>query len=155
MTQERLHLHLAQVQVSLRKIREVLRLKHEIGLSNRAIARACRVSNSTVGDYLERAQAAGVAWPVPDELGEEALYRKLFPDREDKLQTERPIPNWEEVHREQSRRGVTLMLLWEEYREGYGRKQIFEHYQRWNQTHTTSLRLPHRVGKCWKWTTPE
>jgi len=54
MTQERL---------SLRKIREVLRLKHEVGLSNRAIARACRVSNSTVGDYLERAQAAELAWP--------------------------------------------------------------------------------------------
>ena len=142
MTQERL---------SLRKIREVLRLKHEVGLSNRAIARACRVSNSTVGDYLERAQAAGVAWPVPDELGEEALYRKLFPDREDKLQTERPIPNWEEVHRELSRRGVTLMLLWQEYREkhpdGYGRTQFFEHYQRWNQAHTTSLRLPHKGGE--------
>ena len=54
MTQERL---------SLRKIREVLRLKHEVGLSNRAIARACCVSNSTVGDYLERAQAAELAWP--------------------------------------------------------------------------------------------
>ena len=58
MTQERL---------SMRKIREVLRLKHEVGLSNRAIARACQVSNSTVGEYLERAQAAGLGWPVPDE----------------------------------------------------------------------------------------
>jgi len=84
-------------------------------------------------------------------LGEEALYQKLFPDREVKLQTERPVPNWEEVHRELSRRGVTLMLLWQEYREkhpaGYGRTQFFEHYQRWNQAHTTSLRLPRMVHR--------
>ena len=59
MTQERL---------SLRKIREVLRLKHEVGLSNRAIARACRVSNSTAGEYVKRAEQAGLAWPLPSEL---------------------------------------------------------------------------------------
>jgi len=58
MTQEKLHLHLAQVQVSLRKIREILRLKYEVGLSNRAIARACCVSNSTVGEYVVRARRA-------------------------------------------------------------------------------------------------
>ncbi len=73
MTQERL---------SLRKIREVLRLKHEVGLSNRAIARACRVSNSTVGEYVRRAEQAGLAGHCRRDLGEEELYRKLFPEGE-------------------------------------------------------------------------
>jgi transposase len=142
MTQERL---------SVRKIREVLRLKHEVRLSNRAIARACRISNSTVGEYVRRAKQAGVGWPLPDELGEEDLYRKLFPEGEKAKIAERPIPGWEEVQRELSRQGVTLMLLWQEYREkhpdGYGRTQFFEHYQRWNRARTTSMRLPHKGGE--------
>jgi transposase len=142
MTQERL---------SLRKIREVLRLKYEVCLSNRAIARVCRVSNSTVGDYVARAQAAGLGWPLPEGLGEEELYRRLFPDQEIKVRQERPLPNWEEIHRELSRSGVTRVLLWQEYREqhpqGYGRTQFFAHYQRWNREHTTSLRLPHKGGE--------
>lgn len=142
MTQERL---------SLRKIREVLRLKYEVGLSNRAIARACRVSNSTVGDYVARAQAARLGWPLPVGLGEEELYRRLFPDQEIKTRQERPLPDWEEIHRELSRSGVTRVLLWQEYREqhpqGYGRTQFFAHYQRWNREHTTSMRMPHKGGE--------
>ena len=142
MTQERL---------SLRTIREVLRLKHEVRLSNRAIARACRVSNSTVGEYVRRAKQAGLGWPLPDELGEEELYRKLFPEEEKPEMPERPMPNWEEIHRELSRQGVTLKLLWQEYREkhpdGYGRSQFCEHYGRWNRTRTTSMRMPHRGGE--------
>ncbi len=73
MTQERL---------SVRKIREILRLKYEIGLSNRAIARACQVSNSTVGEYIARAEQAGWAWPLPENCSEEELYQKLFPEGE-------------------------------------------------------------------------
>ena len=68
MTQERL---------PVRKVREILRLKEE-GFSNRAIARICKVSNSTVGEYLRRADQAGLSWPLPDELSEEALYQRLF-----------------------------------------------------------------------------
>ena len=71
MTQERL---------TVRKIREILRLKQEMKLSNRAIARACKVSNSTVGEYLERAGKAGLGWPLPEGLSEDELYRKLFPE---------------------------------------------------------------------------
>jgi len=116
MTQERL---------SVRTIREILRLKFEIGLSNRAIARACRVSNSTVGEYIARAERAEVEWPIAEELSEEELYQQLFPEVDKPKAIERPMPNWEEVHRDLSRRGVTLMLLWQEYRvqhpDGYGR----------------------------------
>jgi len=142
---------MSQERLTVRKIREVLRLKHEVGLSNRAIARACRVSNSTVGEYVKRARKAGLGWPLPGELGEEELYRKMFPEREETKIAERPQPDWEAVHRELARKGVTLKLLWQEYREkypeGYGRSQFCEHYLRWNRTRATSMRMPHKGGE--------
>jgi transposase len=64
-------------------------------------------------------------------------YRKLFPEGEKPKAAERPQPDWEVVHRELARKGVTLKLLWQEYREkypdGYGRSQFCEHYGRWNR----------------------
>ena len=66
-----------QERLTMRKIKEILRLKYEAGLSNRAIAGACNISNSTVGQYLRRAKAAGVSWPL-NELSEDELYQKLF-----------------------------------------------------------------------------
>ena len=140
-----------QERLSLHTIREILRLKYENHLSNRAIARACRVSNSTVGDYLVRAEHAGVKWPLGENCSETDLHQKLFPEEEKPVASERPIPNLEEIHRELSRHGMTMMLLWREYREKYpnryGRTQFFEHYQDWNRSHTTSMRLPHKGGE--------
>ena len=112
----------------MRKIREVIRLHHEAGLSNRAIARACNVSNNTVGEYLARAKQAGLGCPLPEELSEDALYRRVFPEKEPEKEAARPLPDCEETHRELSKRGVTLTLLWQEYREkhpdGYGYTQF-------------------------------
>ncbi|MCL4561944.1 MAG: IS21 family transposase [Chloroflexi bacterium] len=141
-----------QERLSVRKIREVIRLHYEAGLSNRAAARACQVSNSTVGEYLERAKKAGLGWPLPEELSDEGLYRQLYPEESgDKPVTDRPVPDWEDVHRELSKRGVTLTLLWQEYREkhpnGYGFTQFRVYYQRWNKAHTNTMRLPHKAGE--------
>jgi transposase len=114
MTQERL---------SVRKIREILRLQGA-GLSNRAIARACRISNSTVGEYLRRARVADLHWPLPEGLSEDELFQKLFPSSVSESVPGRPLPNWETVRDELKKKGVTLKLLWIEYRErhsdGYG-----------------------------------
>jgi hypothetical protein len=66
---------MAQERLTMRKIREIIRLKYEAGLSDRAIAGACKVSNSTVGEYLRRAKAVGLSWPLPD-IGEDELYRR-------------------------------------------------------------------------------
>jgi transposase len=138
--------------LTVRKIREILRLKKGLGLSNRAIARACKVSNSTVGEYLERAQKAGVGWPLPKGMSEDELYRRLFSENGDEVTpSTRPLPDWEAVRRELSRRGVTLKLLWIEYRErhpdGYGLTQYCEYYRRWSQAHTTRMRLVHKGGE--------
>ncbi len=62
----------------MRKIKEVLRLRFELGLGQRQIARSCGIGLSTVHDYLERAAAAGIGWPLPQGFGEEELERKLF-----------------------------------------------------------------------------
>jgi transposase len=139
MTQERL---------PVRKIREVIRLHHEAGLSNRAIARVCKVSNSTVGEYLERAEQIGIGWPLPEGLLEDALYQQLFPEKAEK--NGRPVPDWGDVRRELSKRGVTLRLLWREYREkhpnGYGLTQFLELYKNWSKAQTNTMRLPHKGG---------
>ena len=63
----------------MRKIREVLRLKHEQGLSHQAVAQACAVGVGTVNRYLQRAAQRGLGWPLPDDLDDAALEARLFP----------------------------------------------------------------------------
>jgi len=148
-----------QARLSVKKIREVIRLHFEARLSNRAAARVCQVSNSTVGEYLERAKKAGLSWPLPEGLGDEELYHRLYPEESYiKPETGRPMPDWEAVHRELSKRGVTLTLLWQEYREkhpdGYGFTQFRVYYQRWNKAHTNTMRCRTRQERRCRWTTP-
>jgi transposase len=143
MTQERL---------SLRKIREILRLKEEAGLSNRSIARACNISNSTVGEYVRRAKAADLHWPLPPEISEEELYRKLFPEEAAAAEKDRPLPDFAYLKEELKKKGVTFRLLWEEYKDKhpnnyYQYTQFCEHYRRWAKTKSPSARLPHTGGE--------
>ena len=108
--------------VSMRRVREILRLKFECGRSDRAIAVAVSVARSTVQLCLTRFAAAGLTWPLPATLTEQGLEALLFaplggskPGK--RLKAE---PDWAAVHRELRRPGVTLLLLWEEYRAAYG-----------------------------------
>ena len=100
----------------MRKIRDVLRLYFAAALSIRAIARSLGTSPSTVGEYLRRAKVAGLSWPVPESVDDTGLERRLFPPPPPS-RTERPLPDWSEVHRELRRKNVTLSLLWQEYKE--------------------------------------
>jgi transposase len=143
---------MSQERLTMRKIKEILRLKWEAGLSNRAIARACKVSSSTVSLTVRRARIAGLAWPLPDELGEAGIYQLLFP--KSGLASAAPgrqMPEWAEVRQELSKRGVTLKLLWQEYREnypdGYGYTQYCEHYQRWSKAMEPSMRRVRIAGE--------
>ena len=112
----------------MRKAREILRLKYEVGLTNRQIARSIRSSHVTVGQYLQRARQAGIGWPLPPDLGEEDLSEMLFASGKPPGEARRPLPDIGELHRELKKKGVTLYLLWEEYRanhpEGYGYTQF-------------------------------
>ena len=100
--------------LSMRQVHEVLRLKWAVGLSDRQIARSLGLSRPTVAAYVQRAQVAGLSWPLPDGLDAATLEQRLFPPS---LATG-PVPNlapdWPTVHHELKRKGVTLFLLWQE-----------------------------------------
>ena len=97
----------------MRKIREILRLKYEVGLSHRAIAQAMTVGVGTVSSYLERDRLAALGWPLDQEMDDAALELRRFGVRQ--LPTSvRPQPEVAQIHQELKRKGVTLHLLWME-----------------------------------------
>jgi len=140
-----------QERLTMRKIREILRLKWECGLSNRTIARSCSVSHSTVSQYVKRAEAAGLAWPLPDELDEDKLNELMFPRTIQAEQQSIPYPDLKWVHQELRKKNVTLKLLWEEYLEqnptGYSYSQFCDKYRRWSGRINPTMRLPHKAGE--------
>jgi transposase len=135
----------------MRKINEVLRLKWECGLSNRAIGRSCSISHSTVSEYVRRAKAVGLTWPLPETLDEDALFQLLFPTTLRWASRVIPVPDWSQIHAELRRKGVTLRLLWVEYREatpdGYGYSQFCALYRQWAKRLKPSMRLYHKAGE--------
>ncbi|MGO8670732.1 MAG: IS21 family transposase [Capsulimonadaceae bacterium] len=133
----------------MRTIREVLRLNHQ-GRSQRFIASSCRISATTVGEYLYRAKSAGVVWPLPDETTDELLERLLYPP-EPRSADARPIPDWSAVVVELRRKAVTLFLLWEEYRathpNAYGYSRYCEMFQEYARTLDPRMRQAHKAGE--------
>lgn len=134
----------------MRKIKEVLRLR-SLGWSTRRIAASCGVGRTTVSEYLRRAEVAGLRWPLPDDLGEGALEATLFPPAPSRPSAGRPEPAWAEVHRELRRKGVTLGLLWQEYKtatpEGFQYSWFCERYRAWSRRCDVTMRQEHRAGE--------
>ena len=134
----------------MRKIKDALRLQ-AAGLAKRQIAASLGVGRTTARDYLERAERAGLSWPLPDDLTDEVLEQRLFPMAQTGQTKERIRPDWPVVHRERRRPGVTLMLLWEEYRavhtDGYGYSQFCELYRRWKGKLSPTMRQTHVAGE--------
>src|SRR5665811_1938086 len=112
--------------LSMRRIREVLRLRHQ-GLTERVIAGVIGASNGVVHGYLRRARLAGLTWPLPEGLDDEGLELLLFPAPTAASQSDRrPAPDWVYVEKELRRRSVTTrLLLWEEYRRQSGRLWLY------------------------------
>src|SRR5210317_200046 len=137
--------------LSMRKIKEVLRLKWARGLSNRQIAKACGIARPTVSEYLRRAAQAGLAWPLPTNLDEATLERQLFRPPPSLPAQARGVPDWALVHQELKRKGVTLFLLWQEYRaahpEGYQYSWFCDHYRAWQGKLDVVMRQDHRAGE--------
>ena len=142
---------MAQKRLSMRKIRDVLRLKYGLGRSHREIAAILRISHSTVGSYVRRAREAGVSWPLPDELDDRRLEAALYPPTPPS-RVRRPEPDWAWVHRELARhKGMTLQLLWLEYREahpdGYQYSRFCDRYRQWRGRLDVVLRQVYRAGE--------
>jgi transposase len=143
---------MAQNKLSMRQIQEILRLKHQNQLSVREIARSCGLPASTVGDYLKRAAAAGLSWPLPEGQSEPGLLQRLLATPPAaRSQNEPVLPDWPHIHQELARKSVTLQLLWQEYRqtqpEGYGYSRFCELYRAWAGTLDPVLRQIHLPGE--------
>ncbi|HAW11217.1 MAG TPA: IS21 family transposase, partial [Chloroflexi bacterium] len=99
------------------------------------MARAAGVPPTTVADYLGRLAVAGLSWPLPDDLDDADLERRLFTRGDFPPQSQRPMPDWAAVHRELRRPSVTLQLLWMEHKEthpdGHQYTQFVHHYREW------------------------
>ena len=134
----------------MRKIKDVLRL-HAAGRSARQIGPSVGVGRSTVAEYLRRAEVAGLSWPLPEGLDDETLERRLFPPPPPSKGRQLAEPDWAAIHRELKRPGVTLALLWDEYRgrhpDGYGYSAFCEHYRRWVGRLSPVMRQRHAAGE--------
>jgi transposase len=137
--------------LSMRHIRELLRLKFENGLSGRLIAASLGLSKGAVHDYLGRLAAAGLSWPLPEYLSDTELERRLFPGPPSAGSAGRPEPNWAYVDAELRRKGVTRALLWQEYRadypEGYGYSWFCQHFDAWKGRVSATMRQRHGAGE--------
>ncbi len=139
------------VRLSMRKVKEVLRLKFEGGQTNRRIARSCRISRPTVSDYLLRFGEAGLQWPAVAALDDATLEQKLFPPVAVAPTAGRAVPDWSQIHRELRRKGVTLTLLWHEYKaahpEGFQYSWFCDQYRAWTRKLDVVMRQEHRGGE--------
>lgn len=138
--------------LTMRKIREMLRLKFDFHLSHRQIATSCATAHRTVGDYLRRFESSGLSWPLSDDVDDQALEQALFVQPENHSGRHRSMPDWSYVHKELRHKGVTLMLLWQEYKEqhgdGYQYSQFCQRYRNWKKTIEPVMRLEHRGGEA-------
>ncbi|MFQ5982342.1 MAG: IS21 family transposase [Woeseiaceae bacterium] len=134
----------------MRWIKDVLRLR-AAGLSRRQVAQSCGIARSTVAEYLKRAEAAGLSWPELSDLDDAELEKRLFPPPISLPAEQRAVPDWASVHRELKRKGVTLQLLWDEYKaanpEGYQYSWFCEHYRDWLGKVDVVMRQDHRAGE--------
>ena len=141
---------MAQQRLPMRKIRDVLRLS-AAGLSKRQIAASLGIGPTAAGACLRRAREAGVGWPLPDDLDDAALERRLYPVPTTMAKDWRSLPDWPAIHRELRRKGVTLQLVWEEYRaahpDGYGRSWFCDLYRAWEGRLSPTMRQTHVAGE--------
>lgn len=140
----------AKRELTMRQLRHMLRLAHE-GVSAREMGRRLGVARSTIQDNLKRAAAAGLSWPLPEDLTDDALEQRLFTHAGVKTGARRRVePDWAELARELKRPGVNMMILWEEYRrahpEGYGYSRFCDLFRGFERRLTPVMRQHHVAG---------
>src|SRR5258705_9775507 len=107
---------MAGTRMSMRKIREVLRLTHELRLTVRQVREATGVGKTAVSEYVSRAKGVGITWPIPPEISDAELERRLFTPAGFHEGSKKRPPHWTKGHEELKRRGGTLMIPWEGHR---------------------------------------
>ncbi|MEA3502030.1 MAG: IS21 family transposase [Actinomycetota bacterium] len=137
--------------LSMRKIKDLLRLRWGDKLSRRDVGRSVGSSPSTVSDCEGRAQVAGLGWPLPEDLDDAALEALLYPPPQPSAQA-RMEPDWNYIHKELRRKHVTRMLLWQEYKadhpdDGYQYSQFCDRYRAFKAKLDVVMRQDHRAGE--------
>tara|TARA_B110000503_G_scaffold130096_1_gene203079 strand:+ start:241 stop:1761 length:1521 start_codon:yes stop_codon:yes gene_type:complete len=138
----------------MRKIRDVLRLRHAGGLSVRQISRSTKISVGSIQKLLTKAKSLELTWPVPDNLDDNQLARLFYPSADTQTSTHFHIPHWPNVHQELKRAHVTKQLLWEEYTQAFPNRclsysRFCDRYRLWRAKQKRSMRQHHRAGeKC-------
>ena len=140
--------------MNIRVIKEILRLKFDRGFSIRQISRSVNKGKSNIQRLIHKAEEAGLEWPLPEDVSDEALERLLYPEGE-KTSGGKVVPEWKHVRRELKRSGVTRQLLWEEYAQNhpgnhYSYSRYCELYDAWcKENARPSMRQTHKAGeKC-------
>lgn len=136
----------------MRKIREILRLRYEGGLSIRQINASTKVSVRTISKLLSKAE--GLDWPLDPALDDTQLAERFYPQADTRVSNRFEVPDWGVVHQELKRKGTTKLLLWEEYTERYPNRcysysQFCDRYRHWRGLQKRSMRQSHTAGdKC-------
>jgi len=138
--------------LSMRKIKEILRLRWAEKLGQRDVARSVGVSAATVFECTGRAKVAGLSWPLPDTLDDGALEALLYPVPPPVAAHPRAVPDWGYMHDELRRKGVTLQLLWQEYKavhleDGYQYSQFCELFNQYKGQLDVVMRQDYRAGE--------
>ena len=139
--------------LSMRKVSEVLRLFHMGGVSQNEIAGAVGLARSTVQKYIQRANDAGITWPLPEGMRAEKLDALLFPRPQPPAEPRKgkTLPDWDRIRHELGRKGVTLRLLWLEYRQenpdGYRYTRFCQLYRAWTGSKRVVMRFEHKAGE--------
>jgi len=142
---------MANTRLSMRKIREILRICWGGGLSARQAATSCGVGRTTIKEYLDRAERAGLSWPLPEDLDDAALENRLFLSSIPLDAERRNMPSFDYIRKELTRKHVTLQLLWHEYKEkipeGYEYSRFCLRYRAWLKTLDVALRQDYKAGE--------
>lgn len=142
---------MSRLRITMKKLREVIRLRFELNLGNRDIGRMLNISPSTVSLYINSFKHKGLSWEPNNPITDEELEKLFYPTKHLSSTRELIRPNFEQIHQELKKKGVTLQLLWEEYHaangeKAYGRTQFCKMYQWWRNKLNVTMRQRHKAG---------
>ncbi|MBI9045040.1 MAG: IS21 family transposase [Anaerolineaceae bacterium] len=141
---------MAKRRLTVRKIKEIIRLKKDLNLSDRQVGRSLNISHSTVKEYMKRVEMADLSYAASKEMSEAEINAKVFPQK--KKNKQRATPDWQKIEKELAKKGVTRMLLWQEYieenPEGYQYSQFCDLYKQWVKAQDKpEMRHPAKAGE--------
>ncbi len=138
--------------ITMRQLRELLRLRYEAKLSMRQINASTKISIGKIQSILKQAEQLNLQWPLPDDMDDRELAQKFYPQADTRISKNFQQPDWSVVHQELKKKGLTRQLLWEEYTQQYPNScysysQYCDRYEHWRKQQKRSMRQTHRAGE--------